>query len=109
MEPARGSSDGLADLEMASQSSEEDPIAAALAASVEAGVVAGAATLVWCDGEVLQSAAVGCRDLHDRLPVERDTLFRIASMTKPITSTAALMLLEEGRVSLGDSITRWAP
>jgi CubicO group peptidase (beta-lactamase class C family) len=94
---------------MAPQFSEEDPIAAAIATSVQAGVLAGAATLVWCDGEVIQSAAVGCRDLNDRLPVERDTLFRIASMTKPITSMAALMLLEESKVALGDSITRWAP
>src|SRR5688572_4430553 len=94
---------------MASQFSEEDPIAAVLAASVNAREIAGAATLVWCDGEVIQSAAVGCRELNDRLPVEHDTLFRIASMTKPITSVAALMLLEEGRFGLGDSIARWAP
>jgi CubicO group peptidase (beta-lactamase class C family) len=44
-----------------------------------------------------------------RLPIERDTIFRIASMTKPITSTAALMLFEEGRFALDDPITRWAP
>jgi CubicO group peptidase (beta-lactamase class C family) len=94
---------------MASQLSEEELIAAAIRAFVDAGVVAGAATLVWCDGEVIQSSAVGCRDLNDRLPVERDTLFRIASMTKPITSTAALMLVEEGRFALSDPITRWAP
>jgi CubicO group peptidase (beta-lactamase class C family) len=94
---------------MASQPSERDPIAAAVAAFVDAGVVAGAATLVWCDGEVIQSSAVGYRDLSDRLPIEHDTLFRIASMTKPITSMAALMLLEEGLFALGDPITRWAP
>jgi CubicO group peptidase (beta-lactamase class C family) len=88
---------------------QEDPIATAAAAAVDAGALAGAATLVWCDGEVLQSSAVGCRDLDARLPVERDTLFRIASMTKPITSTAALMLLQEGRFALGDPVTRWAP
>ena len=41
--------------------------------------------------------------------MERDTLFRIASMTKPITSTAALMLCEEGRFALNDPIARWAP
>ena len=43
------------------------------------------------------------------LPVERDTLFRIASMTKPITSTLALMLVEEGRFALDEPIARWAP
>ncbi len=41
-----------------------------------------------------------------RLPIERDTIFRIASMTKPITSAAALMLLEEGRFALDDPIAR---
>lgn len=86
-----------------------DQIATALRAFVDAGALAGAATLVWRDGQVIQSAAVGWRDLAAGLPVERNTLFRIASMTKPITSTLALMLLEEGRFALDDPITRWAP
>jgi CubicO group peptidase (beta-lactamase class C family) len=88
---------------------EEDPIATAIRAIVDAGDLAGAATLVWRDGRVVHSAGVGWRDVEARLPVERDTLFRIASMTKPITSTAALMLFEEGRLALNDPITRWAP
>ncbi|MEZ4621883.1 MAG: serine hydrolase domain-containing protein [Caldilineaceae bacterium] len=44
-----------------------------------------------------------------QLPMTRDTLFRIASMTKPITATVALMLCEEGHFALDDPITRWAP
>ncbi len=86
-----------------------DPITAALGALVNAGALAGAATLVWRRGQVVQTSAVGWRDLEAGLPMERDTLFRIASMTKPITSTAALMLLEEGRFALDEPITRWAP
>ena len=86
-----------------------DPIARTLRTFVDEGAVAGAATIVWRDGEVIQHCAIGWRDLDARIPVERDTLFRIASMTKPITSTAALMLLEEGRLALGDPISRWAP
>ena len=39
----------------------------------------------------------------------RDTLFRIASMTKPVTSVAALMLVEEGRIALDDPVSRWLP
>src|SRR5262245_19256915 len=88
---------------------EEDPIATALAAFVDAGAIAGAATLVWRNGEVIQTSAVGWRDIDRRLPIERNTLFRVASMTKPITSTAALMLLEEKRFALDDPIVRWAP
>jgi CubicO group peptidase (beta-lactamase class C family) len=76
---------------------------------INAGSLAGAATLVWQDGKILQAAGVGWRDIESKLPMERDTLFRIASMTKPITSTAALMLLDEGRFALNDPITRWAP
>ncbi len=87
----------------------EDPIATAIGAIVNAGDLAGASTLVWRDGEVVQTASVGWRDVEARLPIERDTLFRIASMSKPITSTAALMLFEEGRFALDDAIAGWAP
>jgi len=86
-----------------------DPIATAIGALVDAGQLAGAASLVWRDGQVVQTAAVGWRDLEAQLPLQRDSLFRIASMTKPITSTAALMLFEEGRFALEDPIARWAP
>ena len=88
---------------------EENLITASISKMVNAGSLAGAATLVWQDGKVLQAAGAGWRNLERKLPVERDTLFRIASMTKPITSTAALMLFEEGRFALNDPITRWAP
>jgi CubicO group peptidase (beta-lactamase class C family) len=64
----------------------EDPIATAIGAIVDAGELAGAPTLVWRDGKVVQPAAVGWRDVERRVAIERDTLFRIASMTKPITS-----------------------
>jgi CubicO group peptidase (beta-lactamase class C family) len=87
---------------------QETTIAAAIGKTVEAGHLAGAATLIWRDGAI-ETTCVGWRDIEAKLPIERDTIFRIASMTKPITSTAALMLLEEGRFALDDPITRWAP
>jgi len=83
-------------------------IEVALQKVVESGELAGAATLVWRDGEA-QTACVGWRDVEANLPVERDTIFRIASMTKPITSVAALIVVEEGRIALSDSIARYAP
>jgi CubicO group peptidase (beta-lactamase class C family) len=52
---------------------------------------------------------VGRRDLTTGLPVERDTIFRIASMTKPVTTVAGLMLLDEGRFELDDPISSCAP
>ncbi|CAN96476.1 hypothetical protein predicted by Glimmer/Critica [Sorangium cellulosum So ce56] len=88
---------------------ERDPIARAVGAIVDSGALANAATMVWRHGEVVQRASVGWRDLEARLPLEHDSLFRIASMTKPITSTAARMLFEEGRFTLTDPISRWAP
>src|ERR1051326_741537 len=75
---------------------------------VDSGQLAGAATLVWKNGAA-QTACFGWRDIERKLPVERDTIFRIASMTKPITSLAALMLVDEGRVALNDPIVRFAP
>ncbi len=88
---------------------EDSRIATAIGAYVDAGALAGAATLLWRDGEIVQATCVGWRDVEARSPITRDTLFRIASMSKPITSAAALMLFEEGRFSMDDPIARWAP
>jgi CubicO group peptidase (beta-lactamase class C family) len=80
-----------------------------LQASVDNGALSGMVTLVWRRGEVVQVNTLGQRDLEARLPMERDTLFRIASMTKPVTSLAAMMLIEEGKLRLEDPITKWLP
>ena len=87
----------------------EERITAAISNIVAAGGLAGAVTLVWQDGKVLQASGIGWRNVEAQLPMERNTLFRIASMTKPITSTLALMLLDEGKFALTDPITHWAP
>jgi CubicO group peptidase (beta-lactamase class C family) len=76
---------------------------------VEAGELAGAAALVWHGGDVRDIATVGRRDLVSGRPVERDTIFRIASMTKPVTTVAALTLLDEGRFDLDEPIAGCAP
>ena len=80
-----------------------------LQAFVDSGELAGVVTLTSHCGEVIQSEAIGWSDIEARVPMRHDTLFRIASMTKPITSVAALMLIEEGRIALDDPITRWIP
>src|SRR5579871_3436556 len=87
-----------------------DAVKAMLDPFVREGQLAGAATLIWRGERVVQSAAVGWRDMAAGLPIERDTLFRIASLSKPITSMVALALLEEGRFALDEPISRrWAP
>jgi CubicO group peptidase (beta-lactamase class C family) len=76
---------------------------------VDAGDLSGFVTLLFRHGEIAQINTLGQRDIENNLPMQRDTLFRIASMTKPVTSLAALMLMEEGKFKLEDSITKWAP
>lgn len=86
----------------------ERELLAAMEEPIQAGQLAGAAGLVWRDGQT-QAVCAGWRDVEAKLPIERNTLFRIASMTKPITSVAALMLLDEGRIAMKDPIVRYAP
>ena len=86
-----------------------NPIEAAIRPSVEGGQLAGAAALVWREGKVQQLATIGRRELATGRPVERDTIFRIASMSKPVTTVAALTLLDEGRFALDEPITTRAP
>src|SRR4051812_32766176 len=87
-------------------------VEAAMQKVVNSGELAGAATLVWRAhsgyGEA-QTVCVGWRDVEANLPVQRETIFMPGSMTKPITSVAALMLVEEGRIALTDPIARYAP
>jgi CubicO group peptidase (beta-lactamase class C family) len=84
-------------------------IRSAISREVDSGQLAGAAGLVWRKGEVIDVATAGRRDLEANLPVERDTIFRIASMSKPVTTVAALLLLDERRFALDDPITICAP
>jgi CubicO group peptidase (beta-lactamase class C family) len=86
-----------------------NPIEDALLPGVEAGELAGAAALVWRNGSVRHVATVGRRDLVSGSPVERNTIFRIASLTKPVTTVCALTLLDEGRFALDEPITECAP
>jgi CubicO group peptidase (beta-lactamase class C family) len=75
----------------------------------DAGLLSGAVTVVWQHGEVLQLNEIGYRDVDAGLPMQRDTLFRIASMTKPVTVAAVMSLVDEGRLALKDPVVRWAP
>ena len=81
----------------------------ALQEFVDRGELAGVVTLTSRGGEIVRADALGWCDIESNAPMRSDTLFRIASMTKPITSVAALMLIEEGRMTLDDPIARWVP
>src|SRR5512136_3344973 len=71
--------------------------------------LAGIVTLIARRGKVAHFEKFGMADVEAGRPMQLDTLFRIYSMTKPITTTAALMLLEEGRIRLADPIWRYIP
>ena len=81
----------------------------AMQAHVDAGSVAGVVTLVHRHDETVHSDVLGWQDEEAKVPMKRDTLFRIASMTKPIVSVAALMLVEEGKLRLGEPVDRYLP
>lgn len=89
-----------------------DPFAgvhAYLQGLVDERKIAGAVALVTRDGEVVYSDAVGQRDVEAEAPMAEDTIFRIYSMTKPITSVGILILVDEGRISLDDPLSKYVP
>ncbi|WP_197376848.1 serine hydrolase domain-containing protein [Mycolicibacterium baixiangningiae] len=82
---------------------------ASIREAIDAGLLSGAVTLAWQAGRVVQVNELGHRDVSAQLPMQRDTIFRIASMTKPVTVAAAMSLVEQGRLALTDSVTTWLP
>jgi CubicO group peptidase (beta-lactamase class C family) len=76
---------------------------------VDDGLLPGWLLLVSRGGQVAHVASYGRRDIEADLPIEHDTLFRIYSMTKPITSVAAMMLYEEGAFELKDPVEKFIP
>lgn len=77
--------------------------------AVEADDLRGAVVLVARNGIVVTHEAIGWRDKEDGLPMERNTLFRMASNTKPTIATAILMLAENGKLSISDPVGRHLP
>ena len=75
----------------------------------ESGKLAGVLTMVARDGRVVHVSAVGQRGVYDDRPLPEDALFRIFSMSKPITAVAAMMLYEEGKFQLGDPVSKFLP
>ncbi len=82
---------------------------AAVDEEIARGRLAGAVTLIVRDGRVVHQRAQGWQDIENQLPMREDTLFRIASMTKAVTTVAAMMLYEEGRFLLRDPVSRYLP
>jgi len=76
---------------------------------VDAGRFPGTQLLIYRRGKVVHSTVQGFADLERKVPVKEDTIFRLYSMTKPITSVAFMMLFEEGRVALDEPVHKYIP
>lgn len=79
-----------------------------LAAHVSEGPLPGAVALV-ARGDRIELAEVGSADAAGTTPLTRDSIFRIASLTKPVVAAAVMTLVEDGRIALDDSVGRWLP
>src|SRR5277367_6093773 len=76
---------------------------------VNAGRFPGTQLMVYRRGKVVHSASQGFADIERKVPVRDDTIYRIYSMTKPITSVAFMMLFEEGKVALDEPVVKYIP
>jgi CubicO group peptidase (beta-lactamase class C family) len=77
--------------------------------TMTAGEITGAVTLVARNGKIVHLRAQGVMDAETKQPLQKDSFFRMASMTKPIAATAILMLVEEGKIRLGDPVSKFLP
>jgi CubicO group peptidase (beta-lactamase class C family) len=80
-----------------------------LEAQLDAGHLPGAQTQIWRRGRIAHSSMVGLMDMGRGTPMRADAIFRLYSMTKPVTAVALLMLMEEGRIALDDAVARFIP
>ena len=76
---------------------------------VDSGWIVGATSLIARDGKIVYHKSFGVSDIETKVPLHTDAIYRIASQTKAITSTAVLMLLEEGKLLLDDPISKYIP
>jgi CubicO group peptidase (beta-lactamase class C family) len=84
-------------------------IAPAMQKYIDQQLVPGTVSIVARNGKVVYFEAQGFMDAENKVPMRKDTLFRIASMTKPITSVALMMLWEEGKFQLNDPVEKFLP
>ena len=76
---------------------------------IDASTFSGAVTLVARNGRIAHFEAQGVMDLDSKRPMQKDAIFRIMSMTKPVVGVAVLMLVEEGKLRLTDPVSRFIP
>jgi CubicO group peptidase (beta-lactamase class C family) len=82
---------------------------AAMQKAVDSGELPGVVVMIARDGKLVHSRSIGWQDRERDLPMREDSIFRIYSMTKPIVSVAAMMLVEEGRLGLHEPVSKFIP
>jgi CubicO group peptidase (beta-lactamase class C family) len=86
-----------------------DRVTGMVQTAVDTGEIPGAVVLIARDGKLVYQRAFGMQDAAKGVPMALDSIFRIYSMTKPITSVAAMMLVEEGRLGLHEPVSKYLP
>ncbi|MEP6919344.1 MAG: serine hydrolase domain-containing protein, partial [Acidobacteriota bacterium] len=76
---------------------------------IDSGQISGAVTMVSRKGQIAHFEAQGLMDIEAKTPMRKDAIFRMASMSKPVTGVAILMLMEEGKLRLTDPVSRFIP
>ncbi len=82
---------------------------AAMHKAVDSGELPGAVVLIARDGQLVYAKSFGWQDREKKIPMRNDSIFRLYSMTKPVVSVAAMMLVEEGRLGLQEPISKYIP
>ena len=86
-----------------------DAVTADLQARIDEGKLSGAVVMIAQNGEIQLRKALGYQNVEDEIPMQEDTIFRIFSMTKPITGTALMVLHDEGKFELNDTVDKYLP
>ncbi len=84
-------------------------IATRMSEFVNQGTIAGSVTWISRGGKVVHAAATGYRDIATKTPMTLDTVFRVMSMTKPVTAVSIMLLVDEGRLTLSDPVAKYLP
>ncbi|HVY04345.1 MAG TPA: serine hydrolase domain-containing protein [Burkholderiales bacterium] len=84
-------------------------IDAAMQKAVDSGELPGAVVLIARDGQLAYAKSFGWQDREKNIPMSNDSIFRLYSMTKPVVSVAAMMLVEEGRLGLQEPVSKFIP
>ena len=96
---------GIADIDQARL----EAIAGDLQARIDDGKLSGVVAMVAQDGEIQMHQSFGFQNVEDQVPMNNDTIFRIFSMTKPVTGTALMILHDEGKFQLDDPVENYLP